>query len=199
MITARVRRTAEVPVNKKKIHRILKLNQWQCRQRPQGHRPRAQGWVSRATQPNERWAIDTTPLFCGRDGWCHLTAIIDCYDRTIVGWRLARSGIANVAAAALEDALRRRKINIARPVPVLRSDNGLVFGAKVFVKMARRYGVQQEYITRSVKWPASSMPPPSLLRRASHPSVRAVKEDLHPCARLVSIQSVTPSTATALS
>ena len=26
-------------------------------------------------------------------------------------------------------------------------DNGLVFGAKVFVKVARRYRVQQEYIT----------------------------------------------------
>ena len=147
MITARVRRTAEVPVNKKKIHRILKLNQWQSRQRPQGHRPRAHGGASRATQPNERWAIDTTHLFCGRDGWCHLTAIIDCYDRTIVGWRLSRSGIANVAAAALEEALRSRQINMAGSVPVLRSDNGLVFRAKVFVKVARRHGVQQEYIT----------------------------------------------------
>ena len=134
-------------MNQKKIYRIIKLNQWQCRQRPQGHRPRAQGWVSRATQPNERWAIDTTHLFCGRDGWCHLTAIIDCFDRTIVGWRLSRSGVANVAAAALEEALRSRRINLAGPVPVLRSDNGLVFGAKVFVKVARRYGVEQEYIT----------------------------------------------------
>ena len=62
------------------------------------------------TRPNERWAIDTTHLFCGRDGWCHLTAIIDCCDRTIVGWRLSRSGIAHVAAAALEDALRERRI-----------------------------------------------------------------------------------------
>ena len=78
MITARIRRAAEEPVNKKKIHRIIKLNQWQCQRRPQGHRPRAHGWVSRASQPNERWAIDTTHLFCGRDGWCHLTAIIDC-------------------------------------------------------------------------------------------------------------------------
>jgi putative transposase len=147
MITARVRRTADGPVNKKKIHRIIKLNQWQCQRRPKGHRPRVDGWVSRATEPNERWAIDTTHLFCGRDGWCHLTAIIDCYDRTIVGWRLSRSGIANVAAAALEEALRSRNITMAGPVPVLRSDNGLVFGAKVFVKVARRYGVQQEYIT----------------------------------------------------
>jgi transposase InsO family protein len=53
-------------------------------------------------------------LFCGHDGWCHLTAIIDCFDRTMVGWRLSGSGIANVAAAALEDALRSRKINMER-------------------------------------------------------------------------------------
>ncbi len=147
MITARIRRAADAPVNKKKIHRILKLNQWQCQRRPQGHRPRAQGWVSRASRPNERWAIDTTHLFCGRDGWCHLTAIIDCYDRAIVGWRLARSGIADVAAAALEEALRSRRIDLTTPDLVLRSDNGLVFGAKAFVRVARRYGLTQEYIT----------------------------------------------------
>ena len=29
----------------------------------------------------------------------------------------------------------------------LRSDNGLVFGAKAFVKVVRRYGLEQEYIT----------------------------------------------------
>jgi putative transposase len=147
MITARVRREAEKPVNRKKIHRILKLNQWQVRQRPQGQRPRVQGWASRATQPNERWAIDTTHLFCGRDGWCHLTAIIDCHDRTIVGWRLARSGRAEVAAAALEDALRDRRSDTAQAPLVLRSDNGLVFGAKPFVSVVRRYGLGQEYIT----------------------------------------------------
>ena len=101
MITARVRRKSVGPVNRKKIHRILKLNGWQVRQRPQGHRPRVQGWVSRASRPNERWAIDTTHLFTSRDGWCHLTAIIDCCDRTIVGWRLSRSGIARVAASAV--------------------------------------------------------------------------------------------------
>jgi putative transposase len=147
MITARIRRAAAEPVNTKKIHRIIKLNQWQCQRRPQGHRPRAHGWVSRASRPNERWAIDTTHLFCGRDGWCHLTAIIDCFDRTIVGWRLARSGIAGVAAAALEEALRSRRIDLTTPGLVLRSDNGLVFGAKAFVQVARRYGLAQEYIT----------------------------------------------------
>lgn len=147
MIVARVRRTAPTPVNRKKIHRIVKLNGWQVRQRPQGHRPRVQGWVSRAARPNERWAIDTTHLFTQQDGWCHLTAIIDCCDRTIVGWRLSRSGIAGIAAAALEDALRTRQILAAAPGLLLRSDNGLVFGAKAFVAVARRYGLTQEYIT----------------------------------------------------
>ncbi len=147
MITARIRRDAATPVNRKKIHRILKLNQWQVRQRPQGQRPRVQGWASRAMRPNERWAIDTTHLLCGGDGWCHLTALIDCYDRTIVGWRLARSGIAGVAAAALEEALRTRKIDAASAPLVLRSDNGLVFGAKTFVAVARRHRLTQEYIT----------------------------------------------------
>lgn len=76
-----------------------------------------------------------------------LTAIIDCCDRTIVGWRLSRSGIAGVAAAALEDALRDRDITYGHDPLMLRSDNGLVFGAKVFVSVVRRYGLGQEYIT----------------------------------------------------
>jgi len=64
--------------------------------------------MSRVARPNVRWAIDATHVFCGQDGWCHLTAIIDCCDRTIVSWRLSRSGVARIAAAALEDALRDR-------------------------------------------------------------------------------------------
>src|SRR6476620_2318342 len=39
MITARVRRASPVPVNRKKVHRILKVNGWEVRQRPRGQRP----------------------------------------------------------------------------------------------------------------------------------------------------------------
>ena len=97
--------------------------------------------------PNQRWAIDQSHLFCGQDGWCHLTAIIDCCDRAIVGWRLSKSGKTSVAVAALEEALRARNISKEREALVLRSDNGLIFGAKAFVRTANRYGVRQEYIT----------------------------------------------------
>ena len=64
-----------------------------------------------------------------------------------MGWRLSRTGIAHVAAAALEDALRARNITHGHDPLTVRSDNGLVFGAKVFVAVVRRYGLEQEYIT----------------------------------------------------
>ena len=68
MIVAPVRRKSAVAINRKKIHRILKLNGWQVRQRPQGHRLRVQSWISRAGRLNERWAIDMTHLFTSQDG-----------------------------------------------------------------------------------------------------------------------------------
>ena len=52
-----------------------------------------------------------------------------------------------MAAAALEEGLRRRPIDLTSPGLVVRSDTGLVFGAKAFVTVARRYGLTQESIT----------------------------------------------------
>ena len=112
-ITALARRELQAAVNRKRIHRILKVNGWQVRQRAQGRRPRVTGWVSRAGRPSERWAIDTTHLCCGRDGWCPSRRSSTAVIGRIVGWRLSRSGIAGVAAAALEDALRDRGISLA--------------------------------------------------------------------------------------
>jgi putative transposase len=36
--------------------------------------------------------MDVTHVCCGRDGWGHLAAIIDCHDREIVGWEFALRG-----------------------------------------------------------------------------------------------------------
>jgi transposase InsO family protein len=61
-----------------------------------------------------------------------ITAVIDCCDRSIVGWRVSKSGKAKVAAAALEDALIKRR---SKPGLKRRSDNGLIFGAEDFHKV----------------------------------------------------------------
>jgi tetratricopeptide (TPR) repeat protein len=63
-------------INRKKIHRIIKLNNWQLRRRRKGNRPRARGWAARPDHPNELWEIDATHIMT-EHGWCHLVAIID--------------------------------------------------------------------------------------------------------------------------
>lgn len=145
-ICAVVRARLAKPINRKKIHRIIKHNDWQAVKRPTGKRPRAHGMISRIDTMNTRWAIDATHIMCGRDGWCHLTAIIDCCNREIVGYRFSQRGIAKIAAGALEDALIYRGITKEHQL-TLRSDNGLVFGSKVFKSAVGKCSVAQEYIT----------------------------------------------------
>ena len=112
--------------------------------RPKGMRPRVEGWNSKTTKPDVRWAVDMSHFMTRKDGWCHITAVIDCCDRSIVGWRVSKSGKASVAAAALEDAIIKRR---PKPGLKLRSDNGLIFSAESFHKVARGAQIKQGYIT----------------------------------------------------
>lgn len=146
-ITAMIRRELNRAVNRKAVHRILKTNGWQVRKKPSGFKERAKGMRSKSAAVNERWAIDATTIFCGEDGWCPLIGIIDCCDRYIVGWRLSTSGTSKNAAAALEDAIILRQGEINPSSLVIRSDNGLIFGAKPFIAVVREHGLAQEYIT----------------------------------------------------
>ena len=137
-------------VNKKKVYRILKHHNWLVRQRTPKARPRVQVSRSRATRSDERWAIAITHLYCGADGWAHLVAVIDCHDRSIVGYEMALRGRAQEAERALESACLER-FGMVFPRggarPVLRSDNGLVFLSKRFRAACQQYGLEQEYIT----------------------------------------------------
>ena len=146
-LTAVLRKRLKKSVNRKAVHRIIKTNGWQVRKKRTGFKKRAQGMRSRSERSNERWAIDATSIFCGEDGWCPLTAIIDCHDRSIVGWRLSSSGVSKHAASALEEALIARKDELPSKGLLLRSDNGLIFGSRPFVRVAKEYGIDQEYIT----------------------------------------------------
>lgn len=136
-------------VNLKKIYRILKVMGWFVHQRVRTPRPRAQGWRSRTQHSNARWAMDVTHIPCGRDGWAHLCAVIDCHDREIVGYEYALRGRSNEAERALEDACIRR-FGTLRPngaTPVVRSDNGLIFQSKRFRRACRDYRLSQEFVT----------------------------------------------------
>ena len=93
--------------------------------------------------------MDVTHIPCGQDGWGHLTAVIDCHDREIIGYEFAWRGRAKEAERALEAACLAR-FGTLRPVgrtPLVRSDNGLVFQSRRFRQACRDYRLQQEFIT----------------------------------------------------
>ena len=136
-------------MNKKAVQRILQIKGWQVRKRPKGHRPRAKAMPSITQTINERWAIDMTRIWCGRDGWSTLAAVIDTCNREIVGFRLSRSSRSQTAEAALQEGIIYRFGRLKRlekPI-TLRSDNGLVFSSKSFTKTVKAYNFTQEFIT----------------------------------------------------
>jgi len=79
-------------VNRKVVYRILKLKGWLVHQRPCTPRPRVRGWRSQTAASNQRWAMDVTHIPCGADGWAHLTTVIDCHDREVIGYEFALRG-----------------------------------------------------------------------------------------------------------
>ena len=91
-------------VNRKAVYRVLKQKGWFVHQRVSTPRPRVQGWVSRASRSNERWAMDVTHIPCGLDGWAHLAAVIDCHDREVIGYEFALRSRAKEAERAVEAA-----------------------------------------------------------------------------------------------
>jgi putative transposase len=136
-------------VNKKAVYRVLKRNGWFCHERRHTPRPRVHGRISVAARSNERWAVDLTHVYCGNDGWGHLAAVIDCHDREIVGYEFSLRGRAKEAERALEEACLYR-FGTLRPrgqVPVVRSDNGLVFTSRRFRAALRNYRLSQQFIT----------------------------------------------------
>lgn len=137
-----------IVVNRKAVYRVLKQQGWFVHQREVTPRPRVQGWVSRASRSNERWAMDVTHILCGQDGWAHLAAVIDCHDREVIGYEFALRSRAKEAERAVEAACLQR-FGTLRPIgaPVLRSDNGLIFQSRRFRQACRDYRLQQEFIT----------------------------------------------------
>ena len=145
---ARLRGQTPHRVNKKAVYRVLRQKRWLVHQRACTPRPRVQGWISRASRSDERWAMDVTHIPCGQDGWAHLAAVIDCHDREIVGYEFALRSRAKEAERAVEAACLQR-FGTLRPAnaPVLRSDNGLIFQSRRFRQACRDYRLQQEFIT----------------------------------------------------
>jgi putative transposase len=140
-LTSRLRR-AGWGVNRKRIARLLRA--WGfCRRKAKRH-PKAQGRPFDITASNELWQTDLTSVWCGEDGWCYFTAVIDCYDRTILGWTFTRRcrTVDVIGAVVKAHACAwPHSIDVDRITVVLRHDNGSQFTSTRFLDDCRELGI----------------------------------------------------------
>lgn len=104
---------------------------------------------SQARERNERWAMDVTRVHCGDEGWAHLSAVIDCHDRELIGYEFSLRARAREPERALEEACIEPfgTLPPEGQKPVVHSDNGLIFQSRRFREACREYRLPQEFIT----------------------------------------------------
>lgn len=90
-----------------------------------------------ADRPNQLWGIDMTYIWCGDDAWGYLHAVIDHFDKTLIGYHFSLSCRAIGAVLAISEAASRRQVDSLE----LRSDNGCHYGAKIFRQEIMRLGI----------------------------------------------------------
>lgn len=93
---------------------------------------------TQAKSSNTLWGIDLTYIWCGQDCWAYLHAVVDHFDKVILGYNFSRSCGALGGVLALAEAASRRPVDQLE----LRSDNGCHYGSKLFREEITRLGIE---------------------------------------------------------
>ena len=87
--------------------------------------------------PNEKWVGDITYLKT-RLGWVYLAAVIDLYNREVIGYAISKKIDADLACQALSNAIAGR----GRPrTLIFHSDRGCQYSSKKYQQMLEEYGI----------------------------------------------------------
>ena len=138
MVTAFVRRKLGVPVNRKRVLRVMRERKLIQRRRPLERRRRP-GFF-RVERPRQLWQLDLTSVWVAEHGWTYLMAVIDCCTREIVGWQLELRCRAGDAIALLDRTVALHAIEPGELT--LGSDNGSAFTARRFKTKLGELGIR---------------------------------------------------------
>lgn len=96
--------------------------------------------VHRAVRPNQVWSWDITRLpTVVRGAYLHLYLIVDVWSRRIMGWRVAETETAALAADLMQQTCRGNRIDPEGLV--LHSDNGAAMRGNTMLVTLQRLGV----------------------------------------------------------
>jgi putative transposase len=93
---------------------------------------------------DEVWTADFTYIRIG-NGFVYLAIILDLYSRRVIGWHVSKKIDGDLAVAALEMAIERRK---PKPGCIHHSDRGVQYLCKEYIELLERYGF---WISNSAK------------------------------------------------
>ena len=93
----------------------------------------------RATAPNRLWVSDITYIWTW-EGWLYLAAIMDVYNREIVGWTLYKRMTKELVANALLKALEKRD---PEPGLIFHSDRGSQYASHRERKILNAWQIRQ--------------------------------------------------------
>jgi putative transposase len=132
-------------VGRKRVERLMREQEIKARQRRKwvnttdsGHRlATADNILNREFQasfPGEKWVSDITYLRTDK-GWLYLTAILDLWDRKVIGWSISKELTAEQTCLALEMAVLNRP-----PLEglIFHSDRGIQYCSDEFRSALKR-------------------------------------------------------------
>lgn len=132
-------------VNHKRVYRIMKemglLVQTSCKI---AKRKKNRGRIP-VSHSNQHFQTDMTKIWCGSDGWGYLFAVIDAYDKEIVGYSFSRFCRTEELLKAVNQALNYRfPQGVKGQDLTIRSDNGCQMTSRRYVKALKDAGIKQE-------------------------------------------------------
>jgi len=144
-----------VPVNKKRVYRLMKEQYLMVT--PEIRRKAKRGPIKPkpvAARPNHFWGIDMTKIRMSTWGWLYLTVVLDWYSKEIIGYSLSMQSKTDDWLNALEMAANNRfpsgiRESIKKHKLFLISDNGCQPTSQHFMMSCSLLGIKQIFTTWS--------------------------------------------------
>jgi transposase InsO family protein len=146
-IWAYLRFVEQLPVNKKRIWRLMRAHRLlvppnlrlKAKRTPTGRKPKP-------TQPNQWWGIDMTKALVGGVGWVYIVIVLDWYTKVVVGHYAGLRCTGQQWLEALDTAVNRQFPHGARGQGVsLMSDNGCQPTSTAFMRACATLEIHQAF------------------------------------------------------
>jgi putative transposase len=146
-IWAHLRFVEQLPVNKKRILRLMREHhllvppnlKLKAKRTPTGSKPKP-------TKPNEWWGIDMTKVLVQDFGWVYIVVVLDWYAKKIVGHYAGSQCTSQHWLSALNMAVNHQFPEGARGQGLsLMSDNGCQPTSATFLRACGTLGIQQAF------------------------------------------------------